>query len=385
MIFFLSCVEVFFHSIPVVKLQKTDERFFEQGEYIFTATVTDEKHHYFYLDVSWQHNGAHVCSEAVVDVYDQTLCNIDIKEGPQEIALRITNPKGFAREELWEIEGLSENADYRCLFGDCDKHITLSDTIGIDLMRIEADDLIDPLGRYQLEIPFYMMTTELTEGMNALLRNGEMTNRPDVPVGYLSWNDAAELANALSVFDGYEECYVCLETTNGCTEKGDPTSCSGYAIPTEAQWELSARSGSTASFWTGKGEHYGGEPSSLFSCTGDEEILDGSGSLLGDYAWYCATEFEPEGPKEVAQKLPNGFGLFDMHGNLGEWTADWWGCSDLMYEQGQWCDLNGAERTFRGACWYAVPRDLQVDSRINVPIEQRESFMGVRFSRNILE
>ena len=40
--------------------------------------------------------------------------------------------------------------------------------------------------------------------------------------------------------------------------------------------------------------------------------------FLSDYAWYCKNASEPQ---EVGQKLPNGYGLYDMHGNLYEWTV----------------------------------------------------------------
>jgi formylglycine-generating enzyme required for sulfatase activity len=70
-----------------------------------------------------------------------------------------------------------------------------------------------------------------------------------------------------------------------------------YRLPSEAEWEYAARAGSNTR-WS----------------FGDDE------SKLGDYAWY----YQNSGRKthQVGQKLPNAFGLFDMHGNLWEWTQD---------------------------------------------------------------
>ena len=71
--------------------------------------------------------------------------------------------------------------------------------------------------------------------------------------------------------------------------------------------------------WTGAGLDLGGNYSDD-TCTGLETIVDGvSNPLLGDYAWYCGN-YGSDSAKPVAQKLPNGFGLYDMHGNLFEWV-----------------------------------------------------------------
>ncbi len=68
-----------------------------------------------------------------------------------------------------------------------------------------------------------------------------------------------------------------------------------YRLPVEAEWEYACRAGSKSAY------HFG------------DDI-----SKLGDYAWYA--DNAEEKPHKVAEKKPNAFGLFDMHGNVMEWT-----------------------------------------------------------------
>lgn len=107
--------------------------------------------------------------------------------------------------------------------------------------------------------------------------------KDDEPVLNVSWNDAMALCHWLGQKDGRR-----------------------YRLPTEAEWEFAARAGS-AGRW----------------CFGDDR------SRLGEYAWYDGNSGGR--PRSVGTKKPNAFGLFDMHGNMFEYAADFF--ADVDFEQ----------------------------------------------------
>jgi formylglycine-generating enzyme required for sulfatase activity len=106
-----------------------------------------------------------------------------------------------------------------------------------------------------------------------------------------------------------------------------------YRLPTEAQWEYACRAGTTTAF-------AGGDISEL-GC-GYNAALHGMGVYCGNSGWRT---------HPVAQKRPNAWGLYDMHGNVWEWCLDWKG----PYPAGHVVDPVGAEkgtaRVARGGSW----------------------------------
>jgi formylglycine-generating enzyme required for sulfatase activity len=135
---------------------------------------------------------------------------------------------------------------------------------------------------------FHLGRTEVTQGQwTAVMGTTPWKDEDNVKEGddcaatYVSWEDAVEFCRKLSVKEGVE-----------------------YRVPTEAEWEYACRA-ETTTVWS----------------FGDDE------SQIGEYAWYTenADDVAEKYAHIVGQKKPNPWGLYDIHGNVGEWCQDWAG------------------------------------------------------------
>ncbi len=161
-------------------------------------------------------------------------------------------------------------------------------------------------------LAFEMSKYEITQGqyMTLIGTNPSFFQTGDeYPVEQVSWYDAVKFCNALSVKDGFAKCYD--ENTWECN-----TSKNGYRLPTEAEWEYACRAGTETLFYTGNSLSSDGRLSSDLDIAG----------------WYHGNADETH---PVGEKVPNSWGLYDMHGNIFEWCNDW----------------NGDKKVTRGGDW----------------------------------
>jgi formylglycine-generating enzyme required for sulfatase activity len=128
---------------------------------------------------------------------------------------------------------------------------------------------------------------------------------PSHPAEYVSWYGSVAYCDWLSLQQGLPRAYD--HTTWQCNG-GNPYTAAGYRLPTEAEWEYACRAGSVTAFANG--------PIMQLYC----DPIDQNLVLMG---WYCGNAEGWTHP--VAQKYPNAWGLYDMHGNLMEWCNDWYG------------------------------------------------------------
>jgi len=181
--------------------------------------------------------------------------------------------------------------------------------------------------RVTLTRGFYMQTTEVTQGQWKEV----MGDNPsyfkecgdDCPVEMVSWDDAQKFIEKLNLDSAR------LPAGERLSAVGERSRT--YRLPTEAEWEYAARAGSQTAY-----------------CFGDDA------ADLGKYAWYG--ESWDRGTHPVAQKEPNAWGLYDMHGNVWEWCQDWYS----KYPLGDAIDPTGPEsgshRVYRGSSFFIPAR-----------------------------
>ena len=174
-------------------------------------------------------------------------------------------------------------------------------------------------------------------------------NTSEYPVEQVSWDDAVEFCRRLSNLPA--------ERAAGNV----------YRLPSEAEWEYACRAGAQTSF------HFGG-------------VLNGTqANCNGNYPYGTATK----GPylqrtMQVGSFAPNAFGLYDMHGNVLEWCADWYD-SDY-YKNSPVSDprgpSTGSGRVFRGGSWYLNARYCRSAFRDWLTPDYRDFSLGFRVLRS---
>lgn len=149
----------------------------------------------------------------------------------------------------------------------------------------------------------------------------------------MDWYSALGYANALSVRDGLTPCYSltgCADAVAGwhdgahdnCTEAVfvGPATCTGYRLPTEAEWEYAARAGTTTATYGGnlnESDDLLARPACVTLTGAGEFAVD---TALGELAWYtCNADGRVQ---SVRRKAANPWALYDMLGNVWEWTWD---------------------------------------------------------------
>ncbi len=239
----------------------------------------------------------------------------------------------------------------------------------------------------QITTDFHMMRTELTQEIFNVLtgRNPASKTQKNHPVNMVNWHEAAATSNALTAKHNsvhkteLKACFSCegAGAAVQCRPAMDPYSCSGYRLPTESEWEYAARSGSKSGFWTAQ------KDGNLKGRTCTDFLLTNAADIR-DYSWTCANKKEP-GTKEVGLKTANDFGLHDMHGNVWEWTWDWYAPIYPVKAKDPSGPEIGTSRVFRGGSWASNVFMARSAYRNKGLPSERGPYLGFRLVRSNVE
>ena len=170
--------------------------------------------------------------------------------------------------------------------------------------------------------------------------------RDDRPVILVSWNEAQLYADWLSHNTGHR-----------------------YRLLTESEWEYAARAGTTTPFHTGG------------TITPQQANFDSRHEYPG--AGHNESGLYRRQTVPVGSFAPNGFGLYDMHGNVAEWVQDCFSDYAAAPSDGSAVESDGCRRVFRGGSWLNPPLYLRATYRTLVTSDIRISYLGFRVARTL--
>lgn len=200
-----------------------------------------------------------------------------------------------------------------------------------------------PVHRVTITEPFYLSRYEVTQaqwravmGRNPSIFKHE-PNAENLPVDWVSWDDAQRFIDRLN-------------RTHEAT----------FRLPTEAEWEYAARAGTSTRFYWGSDEN---------------------ATAIRDHAW--AHSYAEGTSHPVGQKQPNPWGLYDMSGNVWEWTQDWYGSYADTAQVDPMGPAQGERKVYRGGSWFNAPSTLRSANRHKHPTDEPFTNAGVRLVREV--
>jgi len=212
------------------------------------------------------------------------------------------------------------------------------------------------------------------------------------PVYNVSWYSIMKYCNLRSMSEGLTPVYTISSSTDPADWGTVPTSsnstwnaaicnwsANGYRLPSEAEWEYAARGGLS-------GQRFTNGATISHSTNGATQANYFASPSSFSYDVSPTAQYHPdynEKSSPVGSFPPNGYGLYDMTGNLGEWCWDWF--SDSYYSNSPAINPTGPTtgyfRIMRGGYWSITANCCRVATRTGVHPENNGYVIGFRLSR----
>ena len=222
----------------------------------------------------------------------------------------------------------------------------------------DCPDVAKPVREVTFEEPFALSRSEVTfaqwdacvagGGCNGYRPRDRYWGRLHRPVIYVGRDDAEAYASWLSRQTGAE-----------------------YRLPSEAEWEYAARAGTTTrQSW---GDAVGEGRANCLGCGGHWDALRWGALFL-----------IRGGTAPVGSFAANAFCLNDMHGNVGEWVADWWNetYDGAPVDGSAWLSGDATALVFRGGSWAFAAETISTDGR-GYALDPRTAYIGFRVARTL--
>lgn len=221
--------------------------------------------------------------------------------------------------------------------------------------------------------PFYIDPYEVTqEDYEAIMgENPSHFSGGNLPVESVTWFDAVEYCNRLSESRGLTPVYTVENNTVSWDRSAD-----GYRLLTEAEWEFAARAGTTTIFHDG------------------DQITSDNANFEGSYPYLIEENYVTRRDPSVVTSAnrgetiavdslsANGFGLYNMYGNVSEWCFDYYGAYDESQNEDPAGVLQGSLRVNRGGGYDDFAKQLRSAYRSATTPDTVDQNLGFRIARN---